>query len=121
MVARFGFQDVGIVPVYRHVFDELEGIKVLLVALVQVGCHLERAVHRDIEGKLLHQCGAQLRLVRAVLREVSLEDTRRVVHRAAHQAGKRQDGGVVGAVSFEGFKLGAACRLLRNPVGIGAA
>ena len=50
VVARFGFQDVSIIPVYRYVFDELESVEVLLVALIEVGSHLERAVHRDVEG-----------------------------------------------------------------------
>ena len=61
------------------------------VIIYQVGRHLQRAVERDIKGKLLSQGCLDLS-VRRVAKEIHLdiEDTRRIIHRTTNQAVERQ-------------------------------
>ena len=51
IVAGFCLQILGIVPVTGHVADELEGVVELLVVLRQVGSHLQRRIHRQVESQ----------------------------------------------------------------------
>ena len=112
----------AVVPVHSHVFDKLEGVHVLLVVLYQVGGHLERTIHRDVEGQLpgerrVHMVG----VVGVHLVHVHLKDAGGVVHRTALQTGERQYSGVEGLVAVGGLILGAAGGLVAYQVGPGAA
>ena len=51
IVAGFCLQILGIVPVTGHIADELEGVVELLVVLRQVGSHLQRRIHRQVESQ----------------------------------------------------------------------
>ena len=90
--------------------------------LGQVGSHLQRAVHRDIQGELAGQRGVDVRVVGGRPRvQIHHEDARRIVHRAALQAGEGQDGGVRRLAAAEGLVLRAAGGFITDEVGPGAA
>ena len=77
----------------------------LHVVLGEVGSHLQRRVHRDVQGQLSADGGVDVRAIGAV----HLEDARRVVHRSSLQSGEGQDGCVAGTRAAEGLILRAAC------------
>ena len=52
IVAGLCFKVFGVVPVACHVANELEGIVEAFVVFRQVGSHLQRTVHREIECEL---------------------------------------------------------------------
>ena len=82
----------------RHVLDELEGVRVLLVIRRKVRRHLQRAVEHDIERELIGQ--RRGRPVRGFIPAVvEIKDAGREVHWAREQAGERQDRSVVGRVA----------------------
>ena len=95
VVGRFGLKVDGLVPVACHVANELEGIVELLVVLRQVGRHLQGRIHGEVKGQRAADGDACPRGVVAPGVQLGDEDARRVVHRAALQARKRQDAGVV--------------------------
>nr|GFD15814.1 hypothetical protein [Tanacetum cinerariifolium] len=100
VVAGLGGHDAGVIPIYRHVFDKLEGVEVLFVVFGQ------RGLHAALAGGLV---------------VLKLEDAGRVVHRPAHKAGERHDGFVLGrAADAEGVVLVAAPGFAGHPVGVGA-
>ena len=120
--ARFGFEVAAFVPVDGHILNELEGVHEALVVFRYVGCHLQGAVHGDVQGQLTSQRGAHMRGVRGVqLAAIHFEDARRIVHRATDEAREGQDGGVVHLVASEGFIFCAAGRFVADQVGVGAA
>ena len=49
IVTRLSLQVARVVPVAGHIADELEGIIELLIVLRQVGSHLKRRIHREVE------------------------------------------------------------------------
>ena len=123
IVARLGKEVLGALPVDSYVLDELEGIHELLIVLGEVGSHLKGRVHGDVEGQLVGDGGVDLRVVVATSHraEVHLEDTGRVVHRSAIEAGEGKDGHQVGLGATERLVLGAAGTLVADEVGVGAA
>ena len=86
IVARLGFKIAGVVPVASHVADKLEGIVVFLVVLRQVGSHLQRRVHGQVEGQRPGDGDACPRGVVAPGAELGLKDAWRVVHRSSLQS-----------------------------------
>ena len=60
--------------------------------LREVGCHLERGVHRQIEGQLVGDGGLHLAVVLAAchLLEIHFENARSEVHRTAVETGERK-------------------------------
>ena len=123
VVGGGGFQILGIVPVTGHIADELEGGSEVgaLIVLGQVGSHLQRRVHGQVEGELAADGGTHPGGVVAPRAELGLEDAGRVVHGSALQTGEGQDAGVVGAIAAECLVLRAASALVADEVGIGAA
>ena len=116
ILRRFSLQILRVVPVASHVAYELEGIVVLLVVFGQVGCHLQRRVHHEVECELSAERGVYVRRVVAPFFQACLEDARRVVHRSALQACEGQHDGVVGHRTAERHVLCAACRLVAYEV-----
>ena len=49
VVGRLCLEIDALVPVASYVANELEGIVVLFVVFGQVGCHLQRRVHGEVE------------------------------------------------------------------------
>ena len=121
IVPRLCLQVLGVVPVYRHVTDELESVHELGVVLGQVGGHLQRAVHRHIKRQLAYERGVHTIGVVAPRAQLCLQDARRVVHGATLQTGEGQYHGVVGIAAAESLVLRAAGALVAYQVGIGAA
>ena len=118
--AWLSLQVAGVVPIHRHVLDELEGIHVFLVVLYHVGCHLQRAVHRDIECQLAGQRGVDMiGVVGVVFTHIHLKNTRGIVHRSALQPCEGKNGGMEGLAAVGGLVLSAACCLIANEVGPG--
>ena len=94
----------------------------LRIHLGQVSCHLQGAVHRDVASQLIADRRVDVGVVlRIVLADIHLEDTRRVVHRTTDEAGEGQYSEVVRLVTTEGLILLTTCRLLRDEVRIGTA
>ena len=116
-----GFEIDALFPVARHAADELEGVGIFLVVFGQVGCHLEWAVHRQIECELADECGVYEVRVVAPRFELRFEYAGRVVHRSALQSCKGQNEGVVGAAASECLVFRAARTFVSDEVGIGAA
>ena len=116
ILRRLSLQIFRVVPVASHVAYELEGVVVLLVVFGQVGCHLQRRVHHEVECELSAERGVHVRRVVAPFFQTSLEDARRVVHRSALQACEGQHDGVVGHRTAECLVLCAACRLVAYEV-----
>ena len=112
----FSFDILRVIPVAGDVADELEGVVVLGVVLRQVGSHLQRTPHHEVEGELADERRAHIRRVVAPGLELRLEDARGVVHRTALQTGEGQDDGVVGVAAAEGLILRAAGRLVADKV-----
>ena len=121
ILGRLGFQVARVVPVASHVTYKLEGIVILLVILGQVGCHLQRRVHRQIESQLSAESGVDIRLIVAPFTKLRDEDARSVVHRTALQTCERQDDGVVRLAAAERLILCSACRLVADEIGPCAA
>ena len=122
IISRLSLKIARVVPVNGHIFDELEGVHVLLVVLWQVCRHLYGAVHRAIEGQLVGDCRIYVRMVVGIyLLDVHLENTWSIVHRASLEAGEWQYGDVHGLASAESLVLCATCRLVADKVRIRAA
>ena len=51
-------------------------------------------------------------------KDVTFKNSRRIIHRAPHQTGKRKNSCVIGSISVERFELRTTSRFLRNPVRI---
>ena len=110
-----------VVPVARHILDELESVHILGIVLGKVGSHLQRTVHRDIKRQRAGNSYASPRGVVAPRIQLCLEDSRGIVHRTALQTGERQDAGVVGTRASECLVLCSARALVAHEVRIGAA
>ena len=52
VLAGLGFEVAAVVPVDGNVADKLKGVHVFLIVFYHVGSHLQRTVHRDVQGKL---------------------------------------------------------------------
>ena len=121
VIARLSLQIDTLLPIHRHILDELEGICVSLITIRHVGSHLQGAVHGDIERELASQGAVDEPRPFHPLIDLRFQYARCVVHRSTLQTGERQDGGVVGVVAAKGFVLSALGALVANQVGIGAA
>ena len=87
--------------------------------LGEIGGHLQRRVEGDIESQLVADGVLHLLPPGDNLAHIGLEDAGRVVHRAALQACKRQNGGVAGMNALA--ELGAHSALVANHIGPRAA
>jgi len=88
----------------------------------QIGGHLQRRIHRQVERQLVGDRRVDARGVRgAEFGHAHDEDSGRVVHRAAVEPREGQDGDVVRPDAAEGLVFGALGRLVADHVGIGAA
>ena len=52
VAGRFSLDILTVGPVDGNILDKLEGFVVLGIVLRQIGCHLQRTPHDEIEGKL---------------------------------------------------------------------
>ena len=83
----------------------------------QVGRHLQRTIHGEVEGQLSTERGVNIRVVvRVPLVYLGYEDAWSIIHRATLQTGKGQDEGVVRLAATKGLILGATCRLVAHEV-----
>ena len=121
VLTRLSLQIAGVVPIAGHVTDKLESIHVLGIVLGQVGSHLQRRIHGDVERQLTHQRTAHLMGIATPCVQMRLQNARSIVHRTSLQAGERQDTGMVGVVGVEGFVLSTACRLIAYHIWPGTA
>ena len=121
VVGRLCLQIFGIVPVYCHVADELEGIVKLLIIFRQVSSHLQWTVHGHIESQLPHKSRMDEVGIVAPGVQLCLKYTRCVIHRTTLQTGKRNDDGMVGSASAERLIFRSPRTLIAHHVGIGTA
>ncbi len=122
VLAGLSFEITALGPVEGHLLDEPESIGETLVVLREVGGHLQGRRHGHINSQLVGYRAVGMRMVVGIrLGDILFEDARRVVHRAADQAGERQHGDVERLRTSESLVLGAAGRLVAYEVGPRAA
>ena len=118
IVAWFCLDILWIVPIYCHIFNELEGIAILFVVLGQVCCHLKWAIHHKIKSQLACQCSVNIRLIATPILQLCFENTRRIVHRSTLKSCEWQYNCMVGVASTECFILCTSCTFVTYKVRI---
>ena len=91
------------------------------IAFGKIGCHLERTVQRQIKSQLFSQRSMYKTMLSRQERELRIEDTRSVVHRAANLSGKRKQCGMERFAAAKCFVFGTTGRFITDKIRISTA